>query len=284
MTTLIRIPGIAKDTTLPIWREDQFLREGTLMLIDPTNPSNPWDSGVPAAGAVVPNLAANFALAVAKTGSVSAFNAGVTDSVSGKPRCLVERTSRGGIHMVIDPSALPSPTIRSWALTNNPVRAYIEANPTHKYFVGFSGQTTRVKISTNRDLRRRYAGYSGTNSSPFGGLHESDNGIVGSPSTNVIGERVSPPKLGIRVADAAFSLMATSAATSDAFFLQSTFSDLAGNPSTILYSMVIHDMTVSGASYSELDTHWNARHKSLVETKGGRYYGDTFTDPATVTA
>lgn len=252
------------------------------MLIDPTHPTSPWASGKPLAGDIVPNVAAKYALAAAKTGGLDSYNASVTDSISGTPKGLIERTSKGGLHVVVDTSAVPSPGIRSWALTNPQIKAYLTANPTHSYFMGFSGQTTRAKAVENRDLRRRYVGYSASNSKPFGGLHETDDGIVGASSTYVIGERPSPPKVGIRVADAAFSRMNIEASTSDAFFLQSTFSDLAGNPSTILYSLVIHDMTVSGATYAELDGHWLARHKALAETRGGRYYGDTYTKPTSV--
>lgn len=56
--------------------------------------------------------------------------------------------------------------------------------------------------------------------------------------------------------------------------------DLAG--SHVFYRMYLEDLTVSGRSYSTVDAIDYTMFQAAMTTAGGRYYGDTFTDPATI--
>lgn len=44
----------------------------------------------------------------------------------------------------------------------------------------------------------------------------------------------------------------------------------------------VEDLTVSGRTYAEVDAIDHALYTKEVLTPGSRYYGDTFTDPATI--
>ena len=52
--------------------------------------------------------------------------------------------------------------------------------------------------------------------------------------------------------------------------------------SHIVYRLYLEDLTVSGRSYATVDALSWAEYQKQVLTPGGRYYGDTFTDPATL--
>lgn len=52
--------------------------------------------------------------------------------------------------------------------------------------------------------------------------------------------------------------------------------------SHIIYRFYMEDLTVSGRSYEAVDALSWAEYQKHVLTPGGRYYGDTFTDPATI--
>jgi hypothetical protein len=52
--------------------------------------------------------------------------------------------------------------------------------------------------------------------------------------------------------------------------------------SHIIYRFYLEDLTVSGRSYAEVDAISWAEYQKHVLTVGGRYYGDTFTNPTTI--
>jgi hypothetical protein len=52
--------------------------------------------------------------------------------------------------------------------------------------------------------------------------------------------------------------------------------------SHIIYRFYLEDLTVSGLSYATVDALSRAEDTKHVLTAGGRYYGDTFTDPTTI--
>lgn len=55
------------------------------------------------------------------------------------------------------------------------------------------------------------------------------------------------------------------------------------NPGAFLfYRAYIEDLTVSGRSYAAVDALDYAEYTKQVTTAGGRYYADTYTDPATI--
>jgi len=51
--------------------------------------------------------------------------------------------------------------------------------------------------------------------------------------------------------------------------------------SGIFYKLYIEDLTVSGRSYEQVDAIDFALYTSAFSA-GGKYYGDSFTDPATI--
>lgn len=53
-------------------------------------------------------------------------------------------------------------------------------------------------------------------------------------------------------------------------------------PSHILYRLYLEDLTVSGRSHADVAAIDHALYTEEVLTDGGRYYADTFTDPATL--
>jgi len=56
----------------------------------------------------------------------------------------------------------------------------------------------------------------------------------------------------------------------------------SGQVSGVIYRAYMEDLQVSGRSYAAVDAIDFEQFTKHVLTAGGRYYGDTYTDPATI--
>jgi len=62
----------------------------------------------------------------------------------------------------------------------------------------------------------------------------------------------------------------------------SSASNVNKSDSHIIYRFYLEDLTVSGRTYAEVDALSWAEYQRQVLTVGGRYYGDTFTNPTSI--
>lgn len=262
---------------------DPIESSGSLVLIEPMNTAAPWAAGVPANGTTVGNLMSEFAgkLGIA-TPAVAAtiYNVGMTG-----PQGLLERTSKGGLQGITSKTTSPAAGNGFSMELSPPLKAYLIANPTHKYFVSLWRKVTRpgsieqfsgvhnASGGTNNHLYILGADLSrpldaGTT---FGGARVINRNAVGASLLNIAanGWLGGVPALGTTMARACSwgAVPGVIGATSNLV-------------SSVFYRFYIEDLTVSGRSYAEVDAIDYAQFDKHVLTAGGRYFGDTHTDPA----
>lgn len=289
----ITIPTTFDDTTLPILRADPILpASGALLLLEPGHPAAGTISL--ASGSPMPNIAAAQAatlLAVASDAVRSTLTwQGISEA--GTTKGKVERSAKGGIHTILTASALATGD----GLVIRPDQAivdYLVAHPSNDLYVSLWARPTRHTGAT--------MGYSATSFSTSESGSEllyalESNGATLPSVTNRLGGTSNPatPASGsplfMNVAVGAYTgtIAKSGAAARDFTKLWGVgshrpfFNLTAGNPSAILYRVYIEDLTVSGRSYATVSALDYQLYTDEVLASGGRYNGDTYTDPATI--
>lgn len=305
----ISLPVEVTDTDYPweVLRDDPRLRAGSLVLVDPAHPANSWDSGVPANGALVPNLAWREAKTVLGAGTQSTLSAVVEKSAAitgslGK----VERSTKGGLHVILSASTLLSAGQGVAIRLPQLVMDYMIANLNHSYFFSLWFKGTRFTSSNGAPHAFTLANATsdttslwfvnnsaGPGSFPTAGkllgyrrsitdLRVSSNAGLAAPyqSPVIFNGAVSgytgTPVLTGSAAQAKNKLF--SAGNMEWFREGQTIAAA----SRLFWCAAVEDLTVSGVSYAEADAADLAEYTKHVLTSGGRYYGDTYTDPATI--
>lgn len=289
----LTIPTSFTDATLPILRDDPVLFAGSLALIEPAHAAAPL-AGMPADGAFVPNIAhkeAAAALGVADDGLAAIFSMGAAFTGA---RGKMERTGKGGLHGIVSqaPGILQNSNHGAKVTLPANIRSYLLTNKAHKFYFSRWTRTTRAALA-NAGVQNEIG--SGSNSAKFL-LYRTDTAEGWNPSTALATAEYRPgvPNgLGNSFANLArvmsdTNLVATPANAGPQWGMPAgTFNNavpawVTQLPSSIFYRFYIEDLTVSGRSYAEVDSIDFAEYTKQVLTAGGRYYGDTFTDPATI--
>lgn len=335
MTLIIRTQRPFTDTTKRVARYDPILAPGSLLMIEPGKPGMSWNAGIPADGALVPNVAlieAKGLIAGATDADVSPtfyYPAGFTGSV-GK----IERTTKGGVHGI--------PSQANAVFETGPqilfplkVIKYLLNNPRHSYYISSWSRFTRGLASappTNMPVAFNIAGQFGSDGDQItlascGSAAGSTTAVLSRPSAGtpfVAGQSIAsiqtatPNRFSVATADwynprgtypspmpgdgTNNALNGASAAgvigwgevewkgsinpAGTTFSGQNTNAMGTGNahhrmPSMILYRFVLEDLTVTGRSFATADAIDAAQFAAAFGT-GGRYNGDTYTDPATI--
>lgn len=141
MAAILKIPGTSI-SGVPVPPVDARLTTGSLLLIDPTHPANPF-TGTPAAGVSVPNIAASQAAAVLGAPLPSATLFAADDPTHAR----VTRTTKGRLHFtasITDDAAGD----RAGLAMLQPLRDYLLANSGHTFYLGTALVPTRVKVPT----------------------------------------------------------------------------------------------------------------------------------------
>lgn len=314
MGNFIKIAGVNPPTTRPrVDLMDSMLVHGSLMLLDPSNIAAPWSSGVPVTDSILRNLADNQAselLGVNKDSLGAVVTYG--NMIAGKG--VLERTAKGGLHAaLVSNAAIPYPFLK--VKPSVPIAAYVMANPTHHYFISTWFQGTRFGEETGAvtaialndppaptTLLTSFA-QDGKNY-PEGatrlGFRRTQVGSTSSwrPQANA---GITPGyKIPVLANIGVAGYAGTPTITDPALFASNhfkLFGVAAAGPygsttgtggsgvwlsSRALYRSYIEDLTVSGRTYAQVDALDHALFTREVLTAGGRYFGDTFTDPATV--
>lgn len=259
---------------------------GTLIFIEPGHPLD--ESPAVAGNVYLSNLAVEQARAA--TGIVSAGDQGYKPILKiGTAGTVVEYSARGGLHVVPVKSAGGGASLSYVAADRSAeslLANWIDANKGHTFFAAQWGRWTRqlgVLTGGGYDL----GGIAGTNSLAQFFARNSSAGEYAYPTdSRRIGqsqENVLNAGLGPYYVDGGFlSPTASGIATSMRPFRQQAFTDPAVTPAAILYGYVFEDLTLSGRTYAQASAAWRAKYERDVKTAGGRYSGDTFTNPATI--
>jgi hypothetical protein len=261
----------------------QLLAPGSLVLFDPTDPTNPW-VGLATA---VPNLAASFADVTIGGSSALTWSNNLS-----QPGGLVERSNKGGLHFMVSTTVSVSNNL-AYVQRSTALATYLLANPTHDMYLGVSYKNTRMAPPPG--VLAIYYPYKVTVNSTVG----VNNGYVAIGNQTSTGVAQFLPYSSETTRIAVNSDVApggeTHAAvgTTDA---QPNFTGsvhqgliLGGAPSAVVNQVQSHlcwrfyleDLTVSGRNYSQVYAVDHAIHTKEVLTAGGRYYGDTYSNPVT---
>jgi hypothetical protein len=259
---------------------DALESSGSLVLVDPTHPAGAWASGVPSNGGTVPNLLASRASALGV--SVPTVDVVVGAGWTGG-KGLLERTTKGGLHGVVS-RTLADTTTTAYVSLPASVRTYLLANPTHDIYLSSWVRVTRQQTqNTYVAVLGNLSGVS-TNYLMYARL------AANSPATGRVAALTTGPTM---MSNHAASWTGTAPGSAANMLARAMFvgaSNFTGSSTAarglaglVQYRVYLEDLTVSGRTYAEVDALDDALYTTEVLTVGGRYYGDTFTDPATIT-
>lgn len=260
--------------------------KGPLVLFEPGHPSGPL-SFIPADGAPVPNLASSFATTT--TGSAAPLTLTNTfGSTSAMGR--VERTTKGGFHVINSQTQQEAPYQNLQIQIDQALRTYIDSNVGHVLYLSAWAKVTRKSPSTytnNVPIAKISAGY--TNASHYAAV-----GVTTSNSgwhTPIVGTEQNKGFLHDGSGDAFFSAIASTGSFGGTYantlapisiLGPRQSSEINNMPSVILYRIYMEDLTVSGRSFSQVSSMDQILYQANVASSGGRYFGDTYRDPASL--
>lgn len=262
------------DPKYPKLYDDVRLTDGSLMLIDFTH-SMTSISGVPAAGTVIPNIAVEPAKKLVGGGDKNSLGCvfkNTFDVTNGK----LERTSKGALHGIVSASNRNQKVagIEFNSTTAPLLYNFIKNHLNDEYAVFLWTNVTRVTSAT---------GNLNDSLSLANSASAATNNMLGITVQNTVGNKRNTAR-----AQTGFSgsLNANDALNSGfPFYWGQTPPYQSLNPSNgksmILYGYHLIHVPSSGKTYAELDAR-DAELYAKFFADGGRYYGDTWSDPASV--
>lgn len=275
---------------------DRIEAAGSLLLLDATHPVQTWGAGVPANASTVPNLLVDKASTLLGTSSAASHNppvasARMTDGVHG----MLERTSRGGLHAIFSPTNTDNATANSTYFNLNLTlaqRDYLAANPTNSIYASMWVRITRG--ATGSGGTNAVMAMTATSSATANlWMYFGQNGIGGATDKTTVAWK-TPDATGTHLAVGAGPYKSGTGYTPASGANIAAYAFQVGNqgyinsaaptnaPSAVFYRAYMEDLTVSGRTYADVLAIDQELYTHEVLTEGGRYYGDSFTDPATV--
>lgn len=196
-----------------------------------------------------------------------------------------ELTTKGALHVITSQSTMA--TFRALTLQlPGPIKDYLYANPTHEIAWSAVYRVTRVDAN-NTAPYVAIKKASGASNGWFNIGRAGPQGITGLSSLVATGARNTLGLVHERAVNA-YDGTALSNAGSDFYampfgfgYLDTAYGDAGRNKclSAVLYRIVIEDLTVSGRSFAAFGATEDAMREAMFAS-GGRYYGDTYTDPS----
>lgn len=210
-----------------------------------------------------------------------------------------ERTKKGGFHIMADQATFHNSAYSTLRFVNNALGAWIKTNMTgHQYYLDIWSRLTRSAVINSASGQSALHMFGASDvfavvmdttgnktlltTAQAGGSLLSDTYL----KDNTAGEEFRMALAGTLVSGAAEislahtgvrlrTLTAASAANGGA-------TPYTGAPSFIMYNWYLEDLTASGRTAEEVDA---IRKKQFQDAfaVGGVFYGDTWTDPSTVT-
>ena len=277
------------DTTLPVVLNDPILSNGSLFLFDPSHSLGAFD-GVPSNGGTVPNIAWAEAAAILGSGTQSSLMGTVASTnATEASKSLVERTTKLGVHQII---SLTAQTVANNWIVSMPtaIRDYMYTHRSdHSFYVSIWFRVTRPGIvNASMQSPLHYAVNPGTSNYLY-------HAQGGTPVITGSNKRYAPAfaDSSVSAGQEKFLNMNPSGITgtgptnsTDVRFGLGNFdswqsSNLNKTSSRVIYRVYIEDLTVSGRSYAAVDALDYAMFQAAFAS-GGKFYGDTYTDPSTI--
>jgi len=275
-------------TNMPKLRKDAILSDGSLLLVD-FGHSLGRVAAVPGQGSVITNIADDTARRIIGSNASTGL---VVEAALADKQCRAELTAKGGIHVI---SAHTGQTADGYwrAAFNAQLLAYMASNPNHHYFVSLWHRPTRAALEAAAPQSYFHVGSaSGTSASSIfhfqGGLPNPvdvanfDLRYASDPNNDSVASVVGKARLGI----VAPTSRRGSAAINNGYLGAGSWGAWGSAnrnkaASVVLYRAYVEDLTVSGRSADTVA----AIDKSLwaaAFAAGGKFYGDTFTDPNSI--
>lgn len=276
------------DASLPVIDlTDRLLTAGSLLLIDPTHSSSPWPAGVPANAAVLPNVAWKRANAMIGAGDASSLGV-YFDDLHQAADAMFERTPKGGIHGIYSQVNNGNANRGAALRVQVAIRDYLYTNRAHRFYMSVWHRRTRAASIAGGALQRNAQIADATqgaqrqiNFDPSETFGNTQTGFREAIVRNTVGVQMrSVDGSGYNTAAPAASanLCATAFQWGNYGIGQTAWANKSA--SDVFYRAYIEDLTVSGRTYAQVDALDYALWQAAFAT-GGRYIGDTFTDPAT---
>lgn len=289
--TLVNPSGAALAEVDPI-----LPTEGALVLLDPSHPYEQWAAGVPTAPGstrVVPNVAYDQAKALIPSGDTTTLGATLSYGASflnDGETTLIERSGGGGLHVVFSQTNPSDADTNALLTLGSALRSYVLTNKAHSFYAAFWGRITRPHVAyTTGTPLHSYMNAAHTMASFF-----TRAGSAGETEYPADGTRIDHAQEGALAVAADAPLFqdiavgtasAIPAVNGLAWFMAGMDGGEANNTrrgSMIFYGYYLEDLTVSERSYADVHELVYAKFERTVKTDGGRYHGDTYTDPATI--
>lgn len=303
MGRFIVLPGVNPPSSRPkIDTLDPILpAQGALFLTEPAHPLIPWPAGIPANAAAAPNVAAAQAKALLETTSDAAATGTFQIGVPTNPAAVKhERTAKGGVHVITSQTVDPNNS-HIQIIFQDLIKQFILDHTTggskapHNFYLSMWGRVTKAGktgVGNNITYGAEVVGLNTPSTNKLAMLGQA-NSVQGAGSN--AGDSMSPTTVapfftslatgfdwnGTKpTASANVVMRVLGLGTADMY---SYTADIRmAKPSRIGYRFYIEDLTASGRTYAQVRAIDYALYTKEVLTAGGRYYGDTFTDPATI--
>lgn len=284
------VPLAFGNPTLPVLYSEPLLTAGSLVLNDPTHPWGPWPTAAYASSSAVPNHAWQQAAAVVGSGDATALASSVTIE-GGATNRLMEKTGKGALHVGWKPTA----TIGAQRVRMSPaalIASWIAAHANdHQFYACLS---MRVTKNAGTSPRNSFGGATKNDSQSLWTFDTTGDLPPAGKTQRLFANRVGTANDGVE--GVVFRSIAVSGIYSTFGTWGGTFDTVAQfasgrnsgwtagsqvSPSSAVYFAYLEDLTVSGRTPATVDALAAARHNALFAA-GGRYAGDTWTDPATI--
>jgi hypothetical protein len=262
---------------------DPRLNDGSIVLIEPGHPIAPLESA--SNGETIVNLAATSAAALFPSAVVDTLT--ITNSVS-PTTGLVEITPKGGLHVAVKQAgtiALERVLISWDASLQAALDAVMTARDTRMYF-SIWGRSTRRHIYAGT-LSTAGLLAQNTHAIYLGGGQASTGNITVTPIAATEGRATATltDGLGLFRVDGGdiYSLVTDPTLTASFVRLGNSVSGGYTNSygSMILYAAYLENLDASGRTYAEASALDQQMYDAAFGV-GGRYYGDSWTDPLTL--
>jgi hypothetical protein len=302
MTHKVEIAAPDVDNGLPEFQSSDFcLTEGTLILLDAShsfgglgplqNPQAASPATLVSDDGYIQNIAWEKLNALVG-GSAASFSGAVNCRVSRQDGAgfSIEFTEEGGLHGIVDIDGTLGSGVGFTIRMPTEVRAYLAANPTHKYFLAVEQRITRAAVKDTSTAPATVIVQSTTaGTSNYLAFFDMDGN---KPTSGTLGSTVDPgpndttgPTLRCIAVDGwtgTDPTTSTDVREAIAFWgAHEAYTTLSGSdnpPSWVLYRLLLEDLTVSGRSFAvasrDAESLFDYHHGAA-----GKFYGDSWTDP-----
>jgi hypothetical protein len=269
---------------------------GGIALFAPGHPAGVPPTSLPAAGVnqIIPNLFLPTAKILIPAGTDATLQANFAKSTNfgNDTKGKVELTLKKGIHGIVSKASPMANGDGAKIQFHTVLRDYFYTNRSHNFYTSFWTQVTRAAgITYTTTLLDFGAGSTAQDYTHFvhsslgsGGWYVPITAGYSGVNYNVVGanRRYNAGAGKPTMAGGSLSTIQNNwGAPTSSYNAAVVGSNGAILPSYVFYELFVEDLTVSGRTWQEVDALDKAEFDKAFAI-GGRYYGDTFTDPATL--